>query len=249
MLELSVIILAFNEQESLRKTVLEIQSLLKPECTNIIISTSHNATPECIKMSKLLSNEFENVSVFFQKKPFVAAAVLEALEIVTTERTIYMSSDSETPPKVIPIMMDKCAEFDWDIVVASRWIEGGSFTGYGKLKYSISWVAQQVCRLLYSRDLTEFTYGFRLYKTDLLRKYNFHEAKHPFFLESFLIPLRCGATVTEVPVNWTPRYESESVVNFLTLVQYLKPLIRVRFMKKEKIENSSDSKSRHSHGE
>jgi len=237
-MRVSIIVLAFNEVESLKKTIAELQQLLLPERTQIILATSKSATSECLKVCQELEMEFANVIVNFQREPFVAAAVLESLALVKNDRVIYMSSDLETPPSVVPLMLAECEYFDWDIVVASRWVTGGSFEGYGRAKYLVSWSAQQICRVIYTTRLTEFTYGFRLYKTNLLRELYFREKKHPFFLESYIIPLRLGAKITEVPVNWKPRLEGKSVVNLVTLIQYLRPLIRVRFMQKRTLRKS-----------
>jgi glycosyltransferase involved in cell wall biosynthesis len=226
--KLSIIILAFNEVQSLKKTVEEIYEVMNCEDIEVIISTSRKATFSCQEMSVSLKEVFPNLRIHFQIQPYVAAAVLEVLETVTSEFVIYMSADKETPASLIPQLLRHMEEHKPDVVSASRWITSGSFIDYGKLKYALSYLAQKLCKLVYFSSLTEFTYGFRIYKTELLKRCLFREPKHPFFLESLLIPLRLSAKIHEIPVKWSPRDEGSSVVSFGTLISYLRPILMAR---------------------
>jgi glycosyltransferase involved in cell wall biosynthesis len=230
-----VIVLAFNEVESLRLTVNELHDLLDINSTRITISTSKRALPDCQNTAKELEIAYPNVFVYFQKNPFVAAAVLEAVDQVDSKYVVYMSADKETPAELVPQLLATIESSDFDIVAASRWINEGSFTDYGKLKYIISTGAQLLCKLLYSSRLTEFTYGFRIYKRVILKQFNYKESKHPFFLESLLVPLVLGSKTHEIPVRWKPRTEGESVATFRTWVSYLSPIIRIRFTRKNNL--------------
>jgi glycosyltransferase involved in cell wall biosynthesis len=215
--ETGVIVLAFNEVASLKFTIENLIESLSGRSYKIVISTSTFATKECQLMAIELANKNQNVDVYFQIKPFVAAAILEATATLNTKYIVYMSADLETPPEIIPLMIDEINRLGVDIVSASRWINGGSFNGYGKIKYGISLLAQKVCKVVYPNGLTEFTYGFRLYKKEFLSQFNFYEVKHPFFLESLLIPLKFHARLFEIPVKWIPRTEGKSVVTFKVL--------------------------------
>jgi hypothetical protein len=234
--ELGIIILAFNEVESLAKTVNDILELALDLSYKILISTSIFASTDCRAMANKLAVENRKVRVFYQKRPYVAAAVLEATTQLNCKLIIYMSADGETPAKLIPSLVLKQKVADYDIVSASRWISGGSFTGYGPVKYCTSWAAQKLCKLIYRSPLTEFTYGYRIYKKEVLVNNKFKEIKHPFFLESLLLPIRKGVRIAEVPVNWIPRTEGVSVVGLSTLISYIKPLIRIRLTRKSRIQ-------------
>jgi dolichol-phosphate mannosyltransferase len=226
--DLGIIVLAFNEVDSLEETINKIQNCLNGINFEIIISTSRRATTECQQMAEDLAHKFENVTCYYQVKPFVAAAVLEAVQKVNSQFLIYMSADGETPAEAIPRMLEMQRVEDADIVSTSRWIKGGSFSNYGGLKYLISFLAQQFCRIIYQSRLTEFTYGFRLYRSKVLTDHIYREAKHPFFLETLLVPLRAGYKIKEIPVRWEPRVEGETVVTLPTLISYLRPLVLTR---------------------
>jgi dolichol-phosphate mannosyltransferase len=233
--KLSIIVLAFNEVVSLRHTVEELHQVTDYQTTKIIISTSVYAKEECREEAESLSGRFDNVRVYVQNKPFVAAAVLEALNLCDSTFIIYMSSDKETPATLVPLLLEEIDNRQLDIVSASRWIVGGSFYGYGIMKLFVSKSAQLLCKIIYMSSLTEFTYGFRIYRKSILINGKFKETKHPFFLESLLVPLRLGSKIAEIPVKWTPRTEGESVVDIKTLLTYLRPIIAVRLTRKRNL--------------
>lgn len=231
--ELGIIVLAFNEVDSLETTIFQIQTSLLGIDYEIVISTSHKATLECQKMARDLARKHDRVSCYFQVKPFVAAAVLEVVQNIDSQFLVYMSADGETPAEAIPRMLERQRLVGADVVSTSRWIKGGSFTNYGGVKYLTSFLAQQLCRLVYQSRLTEFTYGFRLYRSELLRNYKYHEQRHPFFLETLLVPLRAGYKISEIPVKWVPRVEGQTVVTLPTLISYLRPLIFTRIQRRK----------------
>lgn len=233
--KLGIIVLSFDEIKSLENTIHELNELPLGFIPDIVISTSVHANIKCQEMAIELSNSYRNVKVHFQSKPFVAAAILEANLILDCEYIIYMSADGETPSAAIPQMLLTIEEGSFDIVSTSRWIKGGGFVGYGFFKYCVSFLAQLLCKIFFLSKLTEFTYGFRIYRKDILSQLQFKEAKHPFFLESLLIPVRLGFSIKEVPARYLHRTEGKSVVNLLTLISYLRPILRTRFANKSNL--------------
>ena len=230
--EILVIVLAFSEDESLKDTIDGLIvgfGSLKPM---IVISTSENATPECKSTAEKLSLRHENVELYFQHEPFVAAAVMEVVRKTPADYIIYMSADGETPAEFAPLLIKEIVATGADIVSASRRVPGGSLTDYGKIKSIISFMAQVVCKIIYNSNLTEFTYGYRAYKYSALLCIDFKEKKHPFFLETLLIPIRLGLDIAEIPVAWVSRKEGTSVMNIKTLVSYLRPIVEVRLRPK-----------------
>jgi dolichol-phosphate mannosyltransferase len=234
MVKLGIIVLAFNETESLKETIIGINETFVDRRPDIVISTSKAGSVGCQATAQGLSIEFPNVRVYYQHEPYVGAAVLEAVKLLETDYVIYMSADGETPFEACNRLFSEILATDSDIVSASRWIPGGSFSNYGKTKKIVSMFAQYLCKIVYGSRLSEFTYGFRIYRREILLKCNFFEGKHPFFLETILVPLRLGYRIVEIPVNWKAREEAFSVVNIGVLLSYFKPifLVRIRAFKK-----------------
>jgi hypothetical protein len=142
-----------------------------------------------------------------------------------------MSSDLETDPDSIPMMLDKILKNpELDIVATSRWLDSRSFSGYGPLMLTFNYLFQKMLKIVTRKKLTDFTYAFRIYRADAIKNINWRESRHGFFLESLLIPLRNGVTVAEIPSKWSQRTEG---VRHIVLKDYLTYLtVLQNYMKK-----------------
>ena len=225
---ITVVVTALDETTSLQETVRNVIEGLDGVKFEIVISTSRLASPNCVDVARRLCQENSFLRLYFHTEPHVAAAILEVVKDVNSEFVAFMSSDGETPAEALPRMLKVIGNEKVDIVVASRWLKESKFIDYGLIKKFVSFCAQRVSGWLYRSNLTEFTFGYRIYKTTFLQKCKFVEKKHPFFLESLLVPLRLGASVKEVPVVWQPRTQGESVSSIRTIISYIRPLILVR---------------------
>ena len=179
----------------------------------------------CIRDRLIVDRYPKNVKVYFQDKPFVAAAIIEASKLARYDYIVVMAADGETPYETIPSMASAMNE-NTDIVCTSRWILEKSFENYGKIKLVINQLAQIMCKTFYPSMLTDYTFGFRLYRKQFLTVPDYQEKKHPFFLESILIPIKMGARCVEIPVNWKPRIEGSSIATKLDILQYLRPVLK-----------------------
>jgi hypothetical protein len=146
-----------------------------------------------------------------------------------------MASDMETPPdKVKNFIAEAKQHPDW-IITGSRWIRGGGFAGYSRLKYFLNFIFQHLFSWLYFTNLTDMTYGYRLFPTALLKSIRWEELRHPFLLETIIKPLRLGIKVKEIPTAWKPRSEGDSQNTFLRNFQYFGIGARVRFARREEL--------------
>src|SRR5207302_6959065 len=121
-----------------------------------------------------------------------------------------MASDLETDPHLVKDLIRTIRESGVDIVTASRWAPGGRFTGYHPIKLLFNRTFQTLMRALFFTRLSDMTYGYRIFRAEVLREIRWEELKHPFLLETVVKPMRLGRRVAEIPVAWTPRSEGES---------------------------------------
>jgi hypothetical protein len=100
------------------------------------------------------------------------------------------------------------------------------------LKRILNWWFQQFFSFLYGVHLTDMTFGYRIFKTPLVKSIAWEEVRHPFLLETIIKPLRLGASVCEIPTTWKARIEGESHNSFWRNFVYFRPGIKVRFARK-----------------
>lgn len=234
----SIIIAAVNETFSLKQTVERTLALCdRGDIAEIIIVMGKITTPECVRAAEEIRGSDCGVPVvlYFQKRPFVGPAYQEAFMLAKGSHLVMMSADLETPPECVPLFIEREKRHPEDITTASRWIRGGSFSGYSKVKWVCNFVFQKLIGILFGASNTDMTYGFRIFPTDLMQKIAWEETKHPFFLETALKPLKLGVRMHEVPAKWEARPEGDSVNSFFHNFAYFRTAWHVRTMKREQI--------------
>ncbi|MCL2051046.1 MAG: glycosyltransferase [Lachnospiraceae bacterium] len=234
----SIILPAINETYSMTETVNTIlETCDKADLCEFFIVLCNKTTPESIKTAESIKvmNLGIPVEIYFQKEPFVGMAFREAFFLVKGSHFIVMSSDLETAPNLVSQMIAEEKKNPDGIVTVSRWIKGGSFTGYSPVKLVANYIFEKLIALLFLSKCTDLTYGYRIFPTSLMRSINWEETKHPFFLETALKPIRLGVKINEIPGKWESRTEGESQNGFWENFRYFRTGFRVRFMKKENI--------------
>jgi hypothetical protein len=161
----------------------------------------------------------------------------EAFDVASGDHIMLMASDLETDPTLIPAFIETMKEDCWDIVAGSRWIKGGGFEGYSKVKLVLNYFFQKVFRILYNTKVTDLTFAYRLYRKSILEGILWEELKHPFLLECLLKPLRCGASATEIPCKWRARTEGTSANVFLETFAYLRIAFKTRLIPLSRIKS------------
>jgi dolichol-phosphate mannosyltransferase len=225
----TIIITALNENEALQDTYEQVTSNLVGFEYEIILATSKIATNECIERCESIESLDTRVRVMYQSRKYVAGAILDAIDMSITDSIIFMGADGETDPSVLPSMITKFESTNSDVVIASRWLVANSFINYDPVKLRINQAAQLLCRLFYGRSVTDWTFGYRLYKKSVLNSFEYKELRHPWFLEAILLPVKDGIRIAEVPVTWKARQIGESVIRLSDFVGYLRPIFRIKF--------------------
>ena len=143
-----------------------------------------------------------------------------------------MASDLETNPDQVHQLIAESRKNPDAVVSTSRWISGGSFHGYSKIKLLCNWIFQHIFSWLYLTRLSDMTFGYRLLPTKLVQAIKWEEVRHPFNLECIVKPLRLGVPTSEIPCVWFARIEGESQNPFFRNFEYFRIGFRARFASK-----------------
>jgi len=216
-----------NETFSLEETTRVILEENPSDIKEILIVLSTRGTPECAAMAQSLKERYSVVKPIIQKRGFVGGAIRDAFEVVLGDYVILMASDLETDPHAVVRLITKARE-GYDIVTATRWT-GAGFTGYSPVKYILNKIFQLFFRALYGTSLTDLTYAFRIFRTDIVRRIRWEELRHPFLFETIVKPLRLGYKISEIPAAWSARKEGESQNTFWRNFEYFRTGFKVRF--------------------
>jgi hypothetical protein len=234
----SIIIPAINETYLLRKTVDIIFGTCESEdIAEIIIVLCSETTVECVDTAEEIISEYSSrpVIIYFQKEPFLAAAYKEPFMFAVGSHIIIMSADMETDPYLIKDLIEKQKRYPEAVILASRWMKGGSFDGYNKVKLICNYIFQKMISVLFISRLSDLTCGYKSLPASLAKSIEWQEIKHPIFLEMSLKPLRLGVEMYEIPYNWKARTQGKSQNSFFQNFRYFKTLFASRFIKKSRI--------------
>ena len=232
-MDVSVILPVINETYSLYKTVEIIQESSSKYIKEYIIVICKFTSKESLTVIDTLKRDYPDLIILHkQKLPYLGGALREAFELVKSSHLILMASDLETDPHLVSALISEELKMKNGVVTASRWIKGGSFLGYSKLKLVLNFLFQKILSLIYFSKLTDMTYAYRIMPTELIQNIKWEELRHPFLLETLLKPLVLGVKIKEIPAKWEARSEGESQNTFIRTFEYLRIAFKTRFYRK-----------------
>src|SRR5438552_7288716 len=122
------------------------------------------------------------------------------------ERILEMDCDFSHDPKDVPRLIE--ATEDADLVLGSRYVEGGAVANWGVLRRAISAAGSLYARLLLSVQVRDLTGGFKCYRRTVLETIDLDaiDSKgYAFQIETTYRALRAGFRAVEVPIKFVDR--------------------------------------------
>jgi glycosyltransferase involved in cell wall biosynthesis len=238
----TIVLPVMNETVSLEKTVEIIRQNAGDRVREFLIVVCERTTPEAMAtVARLRKDLGEQVVVHHQSLPFLGGAMREAFDLARGSHIIMMASDLETDPNLVPSLIAEEEKNPSGIVTASRWLSGGGFHGYSKVKLVCNWLFQQLFAVLYATRLSDMTFAYRIFPVKLVQSIRWDELRHPFLFETLIKPMRLGVPVVEVPSVWSARTEGVSQNTFFRNFEYFRIGLKVRFAPKRSLLRSSSS--------
>ena len=225
----SVLLPVIDETTSLEKTVDTLLLENREDIAEILIIACEKTSAAAIGVCNELTRAYPHlIQIRYQQRPFLGGAMRDAFDWASGSHVLMMASDLETAPETAKELITAAKE-GFDIVTATRWTRRGAIHGYNPVKFVLNWIFQKFFRLLYGTSLSDLTFGYRIFKTELVQKINWEELRHPFLFETIIKPLRLGAKVAEVPTSWRPRPEGVSHNPFFRNFVYFRIGVKTRF--------------------
>mgnify|MGYP003345011839 CR=1 FL=1 len=105
---------------------------------------------------------------------------------------------------------------DADLVIGSRWIEGGAVENWSRGREFLSRFSNRYVELVLKLGILDSTSGFRVYTADLLRKIDLESIKsegYAFQIEMARAARSAGARIVEVPITFRERKFGKSKIS------------------------------------
>jgi len=127
MMKVSVVVPTYNEAENIKKLVPLLDSVLKDYDHEIII-VDDNSPDGTAKVAKKLAEQYPVKILKREKKLGLASAILYGFMNANGDVLGVIDADLQHPPELLGEMAKKI-EDGYDIVIASRYVEGGGIEG------------------------------------------------------------------------------------------------------------------------
>ncbi|NOU92977.1 glycosyltransferase [Paenibacillus sp. LMG 31456] len=226
MCQLSIIIPTYNERVNVRLIVNRIVQALSDNPIDyeiLFIDDSRDDTPDVLKE---LASLFPQVRYLHRENAKgLGTAVVEGFQLSRGRHLIVMDADLQHPPELIPLIYHRLSEID--VVIPSRFIQGGSDGGLNWLRKFVSWTARSIGRIFIkkTRNISDCTGGFFGLNRDVIEKVALDPIGWKILME--ILVKGNYRTVHEIPYSFVARDSGESKMSINEQWNYLRHIARL----------------------
>ncbi len=228
---ISVIIPTYNEAENVRR-LLEALALTLVEWDYQILVVDDSSPDGTFQLVEEMSRENSRIKGILRPgKLGLASAVLDGFQASDGDLVIMMDSDLSHRPQDLQALLEEIG--DADIVIGSRYIEGGAIKGWTPLRYLASRVSIWLSRVLLGLSVKDTTSGFVLFKRHVLTPLASRMHPRGFKLLLEVLALCPDARVKEVPITFVNRERGKSKFGIYEVLVFLRLCLALRRHRRE----------------
>lgn len=210
-----------NEEENLRPLVAKILALKIPFLKIVIIDDA--SLDQTGKIADQLKRENpKKVFVIHRRPPRGRArAGKEAFLFCLRQKAeviIEMDADFSHNPKYIPLFLKELNKGKHDVILGSRFLEGGRDSQRSGFRTWTSRLSGVIFRLILGIKLTDMGSGFKVYKREALKSIDpenlFSEKGLAISIESIFRVIKKGFKVKELPIVFEERKAGRSKLSW-----------------------------------
>ncbi len=223
----------YNERENLEKMLRALGEVLPPDGGVLVID---DASPDGTgELADELAGRLPNVSVLHRARkeglgPAYVAGFRQALA-GGAELVLEIDCDFSHDPNDVPRLL--AAADDADLVLGSRYIEGGGVRNWGLVRRVISAGGSKYARLVLGTHVQDLTGGFKCFRRAVLETIPLERVSakgYAFQIETTYRAERAGFRVVEVPITFVDREDGHSKMSKTIVLEAIwrVPLLRLR---------------------
>lgn len=220
---ISIIIPTYNEKENIASLLARIHQALSSYKYEILL-VDDNSKDGTIEVASSLASRYPVKVIVRQKGRGLATAVVHGLRYATGQIIGVMDADLQHPPEALPELI-KALQNGADMVVASRYVEGGGCPHWGLSRRVISRVALMVSHLLLpaTRQVKDPLSGFFMFQRQNITQARLKPIGYKIGLEIMLAGR--FQRVVEIPYIFEDRSAGKSKLRLHQQIDYLKHVL------------------------
>jgi len=229
--QVSIIIPTYNESENIIQVLKSIGDHLPKDIATEAIVVDDNSPDGTGKVVEDYINDTQNkvgytVDVIHRKtKSGLSSAILDGIQHSSGETVVVMDSDFSHPPKIIPRLIEEIKISKYDIVIASRYTQGGKVSGWSAKRKLISKTAKGIAKVGLGINESDPMSGFFAFRRKILEGIKLDAIGYKMLLE-ILVKTK-GAKVKEIPYTFTNRVYGYSKLDSSTMLDYVRSVWRL----------------------
>jgi len=220
---ISIVIPTFNEKENLKELLRRIDSSLSGIEYEVII-VDDNSPDGTAEEALKLSERYPVRVMLRAEKLGLSSAVLDGMKMARGEVICVMDADLQHPPELLRELYERILENE--IVIASRYVKGGSVEGWSPLRKFISRASILLARLLIPkvRRIRDTSSGYFMIRRECIDP-ELNPRGFKILLE-ILAKTEC-TRIYEVPYSFGLRRSGESKLGLGTMINYALQLLEL----------------------
>ncbi|GBH33756.1 dolichol monophosphate mannose synthase [Nitrosopumilus zosterae] len=224
--EISIIVPTYNESKNICGILEHIQKSIPKNLKAETIVVDDNSPDKTAKIAEdyfysIKEKTDHTINVIKRKaKNGLSSAILNGIQHAAGNTIVVMDSDFSHPPHIIPKMIETLRQTRCDIVIASRYIKGGSIQGWPFKRKLMSKIATGIAKRGLGIQPHDPMSGFFMFKKNIIKGLKFDAIGYKMLLE-ILVKTK-GAKIQEVPYTFTDRQEGASKLGASTVLDYCK---------------------------
>ncbi len=228
-----VIVPTYNERETVRTLVERIEGASPADVEILFVDdSSPDGTADEVKM--VAANDARVHLLLRPSKKGIGSAHLEGFREATSkigaEMVIEMDADMQHPATKLRELIS-AVEAGADVVVASRYMEGGGIEGWSLWRRTVSRGANWLSRSVLGLPVTDCTSGYRAIRAsyaESLVKAALPNPGYSFQVASLYRLKREGARMVEVPFVFGTRRSGRSKLGWGEIIRFFLSIIKLR---------------------
>ena len=215
---LSVIIPTYNESENIFKLLDEICKNTNESNYEILVVDDNSPDGTGKLVEEFIEKNMPQISynkkivvrlITRKKKEGIIRALLDGIDESKGENILVMDADFSHLPDYIPDFLSTLKENDnYDIVIGSRYVNGGSIVGWPITRHLLSKAANYFAKTWLNVKTNDITTGFFLVRKKILSDVHFTTNGHQFLLE--LLVKADYKIAKEIPIKFQNRIRGKS---------------------------------------
>lgn len=221
----TVIIPTLNEEATIVFTIQKVQEIVKQENLNaqILIVDDNSADKTIFLINELRFNQ-KNVNLIIRQRDHgLSQSIVEGFTKADSDISIVMDADGQHPAEKIPELYRKIKEGN-DIVIGSRYMEGGEIKNWSDERKVISWGATFLARLFFP-NITDPVSGFFAVRREVVLNAPLKPQGYKILLE--VLGKGHWESVEEIPFSFGARENGASKLKEKTIVEFAKQVIEL----------------------